>query len=195
MINKQNLLGKTPDEAGIKDAVHVAIVSVRAAEHIARGQRFKLNEFNEAVADKKGFAVVDPFRKSDVTRGDVFWGLLDQREVPNVRHVWEHPEIKEFTPTREPQKNKYLSECAEKLKVSYTELMSSISQMVNDETPEYTGTLTEQEVKELLYNCEIEESDVFQEWADETGHEFQNDGSDCCPEYDYPEFQYKFKQE
>lgn len=30
MINKKNLLGKTPDELGAKDAIHVAIVAVRA---------------------------------------------------------------------------------------------------------------------------------------------------------------------
>ena len=193
MINKQNLLGKTPDEIGTKDAIHVAIVSVRAGGHIARGHRFKMNEFNEAVADSNGFAVVDPFRKSDVARGDVFWGLLDQREVPNVRHVWDHPEIKEFIPVREAQKNQYLGECAEKLGMSYADLMSAISVMVNGETPKYTGSLTKDEVEKLLPN--IEEYDVFSEWAEETGHEFDNEGSACCPEYDHPDFTFAFEGE
>lgn len=30
MINKKNLLGKQPFELGVKDAIHTAIVSVRA---------------------------------------------------------------------------------------------------------------------------------------------------------------------
>lgn len=195
MINKQNLLGKTPDEIGTKDAIHVAIVSVRAGEYIARGQRFKLNEFNEAVADHDGFAVVDPFRKSDVTRGDVFWGLLDQREVPNVRHEWDHPEINEFIPARETQKNRYLDKCAEKLKMPYADLMSAISMMVNDETPKYTGSLTKAELDKLLSDYEIEDYEVFSEWAGETGHEFENEGSACCPEYDYPDFRFSFESE
>lgn len=193
MINKQNLLGKTPDEAGTKDAVHVAIVSVRAGEYIARGQRFKMNEFNEAVSDSNGFAVVDPFRKSDVTRGDVFWGLLDQREVPNVRHVWDHPEIKEFTPTRETQKNKSLQDCADKLKMTYEDLMSAVKTMVDGSTPLYSGMLSKAEVMKLISDYEIEDYEMFSEWAGETGHEFENEGSACCPEYDYPDFMFSFK--
>lgn len=154
-----------------------------------------MNEFNEAVSDSNGFAAVDPFRKSDVTRGDVFWGLLDQREVPNVRHEWDHPEINEFIPARETQKNRYLDKCAEKLKMPYADLMSAISMMVNDETPKYTESLTKAELDKLLSDYEIEDYEVFSEWAGETGHEFENEGSACCPEYDYPDFRFSFESE
>ena len=39
MINKKNVLGKRPQEFGVKDAVHVAIVSVHAGRPIQPGQR------------------------------------------------------------------------------------------------------------------------------------------------------------
>ncbi len=45
MINKKNLLGRPPDELGLKDAVHVAIASVRAACAINPGQRCKINDY------------------------------------------------------------------------------------------------------------------------------------------------------
>ncbi len=46
MINKKNLLGKAPHELGDKDAIHVAIVAVRAGIVITPGYEF----YNEGSA-------------------------------------------------------------------------------------------------------------------------------------------------
>ncbi len=31
--------------------------------------------------------------------------------------------------------------------------------------------------------------DLWSSWSDEVGHEFENHGSECCPEYAYPDGQ------
>ena len=49
------------------------------------------------------------------------------------------------------------------------------------QTVPYPGKKSAEEVED------VECYDVWSEWADETGHEFENDGSDCCPEYAYPD--------
>jgi hypothetical protein len=72
MINKRNLLGKTPEELGTKDAVHAAIVAVRAGQPIRPGQRCSINIDGEAVPDVNGVGVADPFlKKHNPTRKTV----------------------------------------------------------------------------------------------------------------------------
>ena len=184
MINKKNVLGKKPSELGLKDAIHTAIVSVRAASVIAPGQRCGLNEHREAKPDVKGPGVADPFRKSNITRGQSFWLLLDQDSVPNVQHVWEHPKVDFTPPEREVELNCTIEELAKELGVTYQQLMDAVEHVVEHESPaEYKGTLTADELdaaQEDIY-------DLWSEWGSEVGHEFYNAGTECCPEYDYPD--------
>jgi hypothetical protein len=89
VINKKNVLGKAPFDLGTKDAIHVAIVAVRAGQLVQPGQRCGLNEHREAVPNEKGVGVADPFVKGPILTGTSFWLLMAQDEVPNVQHVWE----------------------------------------------------------------------------------------------------------
>jgi hypothetical protein len=184
MINKKNLLGKTPDELGDKDAIHVAIVSVRAGSSIKPGQKCGLNKDREAVADSKGVGVADPFRKKTILRGESFWLLLNQDAVPNVRHEWEHPDVDFSAPTVEVKKNSVIQEAADVFGVTYEQVMAACAHVVeHDEPAVYPGTKgTLPEDGE-----DFEKDDVFSEWADETLYEFENQGSACCPEYSYPD--------
>lgn len=192
VINKKNVLGKQPEELGVKDAIHVAIVSVRAAEMLTPGQRCSMNEFSEAVANEKGEGVVDPFLRGNVSRGENFQLLLDQTEIPNVRHVWEHPKVSFAAPTRPPVMNRTIENAAKLFGVTYQQIMNDAAFVVDrDRHATYSGTLSPEDFKKLLIDIEegdadFETGDFWSEWADETGHEFYNSGSDCCPEYDYP---------
>ncbi len=182
MINKKQFLGHKPVELGQKDAVHVAIVSVRAAQYIQPGQRCKLNEFGEAIPGN-GPGIADPFVK-EINRGEYFWLILNSTEVENVSHTWEHPSITFEKPKREAQYNKYLEGYAEDLGVTYKELMSACNNMVyNDKRTAYPGSLNEEELESIQDDI----YDIWCEWAEETGHEFENYGTACCPEHEYPE--------
>lgn len=192
MINKKNVLGKTPQELGDKDAIHVAIVSVRAGSVIEPGGRCKMNEFHEAIPAnyKDSVGVADPFRKGNITTGQAFWLLLEQDAVPNVQHVWEHPEVDFSPPTREVKLNEYLQRNAVGLGVTYQELMDMCQYVVDNDKPApipETCTKTSEQIQEAIDESDIELYDIWSCWADETGYVFTNNGTECCPEYDYPD--------
>lgn len=189
MINKKNLLGKTPQELGDKDAIHVAIAAVRAAYMLMPGQHITLNDEREAVAAsaKQSHGVADPFRKDPILRGDVFWMLLSQDQVPNVQHVWEHPKLDFSPPKKPPSRNSTLESAAKELGISYDMLMDACKYAVETGNPfPCTGPHnTPEKLEAAIERAELHE--IFSAWGDETGHEFDNHGSDCCPEYDYPD--------
>lgn len=184
MINKKNVLGKEPEDIGQKDAIHTAIVSVRAGSPIRPGQRCKLNADREAVPDDKGIGVADPFVSGVIVRGMPFWLLLGQTEVPNVRHVWDNGT--DFTaPTVEVKQNRTLLRYAESFGVTYQQLMDAVATKVQSDKPApYPGTKTAEEVEAA--NEKVDRYDIYGEWADENLYEFPNEGTECCPEYEYP---------
>lgn len=179
MINRKNHFGKVPAELGVKDALHVAIVSVRAGQAIKPGQSCDFNEHREAVPSDKGVGVADPFRKGTIFVGESFWLLM--RDVEAVEHHWEH-KLDFSPPEREPQYSRTLLEIAKEYGVTYQQLMEACRKVVEtDESQPYPGSKTEDELDA------IEDDELWYEWADETGYEFENVGSACCPEYQHPE--------
>lgn len=181
MINKKNLLGKSPYELGDKDAIHVAIVSVRAGAAIAPGAKCNLNADREAVCDEKGVGIADPFLKQTILKGESFWLLLNQDEIPNVRHQWDHPSVDFSPPVIEVKLNKYIQKYADELGVTYQQLMAAADfVMEHDEPAPYPGTKD-------ISAIEFDSYDFWYEWSNETLYEFANHGSECCPEYSYPE--------
>jgi hypothetical protein len=194
MINRKNVLGKEPEELGIKDAVHTAIVSVRASCPITPGERVGLNQYNEAVPDKKGVGVADPFRRKVILLGQTFWLLLDQDAVPNVQHVWEHEEIKFDPPTREIQRNQTILSFASGFGLEYEQLMDACARVVHtNKTVAYVGPKPAEEVKEAIASDGL--YDLWSEWSSETLYEFDNYGSDCCPEWNYPNKLFHYGEE
>lgn len=185
MINKKNVLGKTPYELGLKDAVHVGIVAVRAGQPIAPGQRCTLNEYREAIPSESGEGVADPFG-GRISTGQAFWLLMCQDQLPNVQHVWDHPTMDFSPPSRETVKNRYLVDYAEGLGVTYEQLLAACAYVVENEEPAaYPGTKTGEEFEKALNG--VDDYDLWYEWSNESGYEFENDGTECCPEYRYPE--------
>lgn len=197
MINKQKFLGKRPLEAGQKDAVHVAIVSVRADGPVDAGSRVKINEHGEGKSvgyhNKDFDGIADPFMKDSVVAGQFFWMLIDPKEIGEVAHVWEHPKHQFTAPTREVRRNTYLEGYAKDLGLTYEQLFEALNTAIyKDGTTDYAGTIrNEEDFKEVLDS--IESYDLWYEWGNETGYEFDNLGTDCCPEYDYPSMRGVFR--
>lgn len=191
-INKKRFLGVPPESAGLKDAIHVAIVSVVAGETLKAGQAFELNEHRHAVAargrNKKTLTgVVDPFGDEFINRGEIVWGIVHPDHVERVEHHWE-TDVDFSAPVVPVQQNRLLAKAAELIGVSYSDLMKACASYVKTERPaSYTGTLAETTVKTAIRDSYIEIGDIWSEWSSETGYEFYNAGSGCCPEYDYPD--------
>lgn len=88
-------LGQIIDGEATRDAVHVAVAPVIAAEDLRAGQsvgtRSKWNA--DVVAMVPGIGVVDPFLTSPVKAGQRFWMFLYPGTVTGLRHDWTHPEF------------------------------------------------------------------------------------------------------
>jgi len=191
-INKKNLLGRSPEELGIKDAVHVAIVSLRAGQALKPADHITLNDEREAVRcdPSKSFGVVNPFVNGPTVRGTWFWGLLHMQEVPSVQHHWDHPEHSFAAPTTEPKRNKYLSEFADKLGITYEALMAACQTCaIKEQQTPYSAPLSQSDFDKAW---EEDRYDIWSEWSEESGHDFYNNGTECCPEYDYPDNPFEY---
>lgn len=86
----------TPQE---RDAIHVAIAPVVAAERLAPGQHIGLIEGDVAGVSSNPIGIVDPFLAAPVFKGDRFFMVLYPNTVTGMRHQWAHPA---FEPTPAP---------------------------------------------------------------------------------------------
>jgi hypothetical protein len=188
MINKKNVLGQHPYELGTKDAVHVAIVAVRAACPIAPGQRCGLNNDQEAIPDGDGPGIADPFRAKTIMTGDSFWLVLNQDAVPNVQHVWDHPTIDFSAPTKPARRDPVIQMWADKFQITYESIMERAQECVDEWKPvEYRGTLVGDDLEAAKQEFGNNEWEFWSSWNDEMGGDaLPNEGSVCCPELTFP---------
>lgn len=86
------------DDVGGRDAVHVAVIAVTAAQWMAPAQDVGLVDGGlTAVADTtKPIGIVDPFLKDTVHPGQRFWLYLYPRTITSLRHNWTHPEFEDL---------------------------------------------------------------------------------------------------
>lgn len=77
-----------------RDAIHIAVAPVAAAERLAPGQHVGLvREGNLELVGPCDCAIgiVDPFLTADVEPGQRFWLFLYPNTVTSLRHIWTHP--------------------------------------------------------------------------------------------------------
>lgn len=102
-MSEQLPLGKlVTDEkyyAGYRDAVHVAVVPLTAAEILIPGQRVG-NQGNAHGSPVVG--IVDPFLDRPVPAGARFWCFLMPGTIRSLRHHWQHDGFGEPAPPTAP---------------------------------------------------------------------------------------------
>lgn len=90
-------LGSIIDEREKRDAIHLAVAPVKAQEKLFPGQDVGVDGTTH-----NPVGIVDPFLKSPVYPGQIFWLVIYPRQINSLRHVWSHPafedEIKELSP-------------------------------------------------------------------------------------------------
>jgi hypothetical protein len=84
-------LGATPGEDARRDAVHVAVAPMVAAERLLPGQHVGLLEDGRAGVAEELIGIVDPFLTEAVRPGQRFWLFLYPETITSLRHVWTHP--------------------------------------------------------------------------------------------------------
>ena len=77
-----------------RDAIHIAIAPVTAADRLAPGQHVGLVQEGklELVGPcDRNIGIVDPFLPREVEAGQRFWLFLYPGTITSLRHVWTHP--------------------------------------------------------------------------------------------------------
>lgn len=87
-----------------RDAIHLAVESVVAAEMLLPGQDIGFVDGKASGKSKKMIGIVDPFIKGPIAAGTRFWLVVYPREITSLRHVWTHPDFAQDSETPEPKR-------------------------------------------------------------------------------------------
>lgn len=157
----ETMLGKLAQESGVRDAVHVATLSVVAIQPLRPGDHVGILRGNEAGLSINPIGIVDPFLSETVKKGEVFQLCLYPRSTRNLRHSWQHPMIDNI---QEPGEN------YRKINEAYKNL-PPIEPQTN--IPKYQAPATDDELeaawdhmKSFASQCEISVQDVM-DYADQ----------------------------
>src|SRR5688572_10378765 len=79
-----------------RDAIHIAVAPVTAAERLLPGQHVGLvrgdtEHVGALESPASCVGIVDPFLKQAVEQGQRFWLFLYPNTVTSLRHYWTHP--------------------------------------------------------------------------------------------------------
>jgi hypothetical protein len=89
-----------PDDAGGRDAVHVAVFSATSPARLLPGQAVGIvepepNDLGDTVVTGSGASapvgIVDPFIAGAIPAGERFWVYLFPRTITALSHRWSHP--------------------------------------------------------------------------------------------------------
>lgn len=180
----KSVLGREPEVFGEKDAVHVPIVSVRAGQYLIPGLPCSLDGRGEAQLNKiNPIGIIDPFRQSDIEKGQLCWLLLYPHIVIDVKHTWKMAEEQEFEEDTADDdvysEDNLMLGTATRLNLSVTALMEAMRRAFGGDPIEYVGN------QRLIDN--LPSRDLWDKWCELTGNELDDDGDYCCPDTIYPE--------
>lgn len=119
------------DGAG-RDAIHLAVEPVVAAEDLMVGQHVGFKDGGVGSC-AKSLGIVDPFLMEGPRKGEHFWMVVYPRQITSLRHVWSHPEFPEETvdANKIAISKEFIDEAASRIGVSPAELMSSVEWYLN----------------------------------------------------------------
>lgn len=135
--------GILPDDAGGRDAVHVAVFSATSSFDLPPGQRVTIVSHGEIDAvvkpvKKDGVGIVDPFITAPVEAGERFWVYLMPRTITALSHRWSHPAFEQVDDSYVPPSQKLISEkwlrdyCIRNMDPSYETFMAAVSDQLGN---------------------------------------------------------------
>lgn len=131
-----------PDDAGGRDAVHVAVISAVAGQKFQPGQAVGFASVDgtgehTAVVGVTPLGIVDPFIQGAVKKGERFWLYLYPRTITGLRHQWTHPAFaddagtKYDTPGQKLAAEQWIRSFADRSEVEYHELMAKAADVAD----------------------------------------------------------------
>lgn len=86
-------IGKILDGSEERDAIHVAVLPVVAAEDLICGEIVGLTTEGTAYESAPGIGIVDPYLRRGVKKGERFYLFLYPGSITSLRHDWTHPAV------------------------------------------------------------------------------------------------------
>ena len=124
-------LGSFSSEHEKRDAVHVAILPVKAGCHLWPGERVSLDSHQCARRDNspEWNGVVDPFLTQKIELGQWFWLCLRPGSITSLRHDWTHPQIPAAVVTNDHAAwgERMLRQFTDEWGIGYGELLDAIA--------------------------------------------------------------------
>ena len=136
-------LGNVIDSSQKRDAIHIAVEPIQAAEILAPCDHVGIvnGKATKYVKAAELIGIVDPFIKGCVRDGEWFWLMVYPRQITSLRHVWSHPKFAEADVFKEeivqPEIKSYsekdkISDFASGLGLSYYELLEAAKDYIRD---------------------------------------------------------------
>jgi hypothetical protein len=89
------VVGKILQEDIGRDAIHIAVVAVKAAHYMDAGEHIGLKEGKATTQAAKLVGIVDPYLQEGVERNQLFLMHLYPRTITSLKHGWTHPDLPE----------------------------------------------------------------------------------------------------
>lgn len=122
-------LTTAPTADGIRDCIHVAVVSCRVGpdSELQAGTPVRI-ENGVTVKSSYGYShgIVSPWHIQTYHPGDLVWVVLTPGSITDLRHVWLHPEIPELAVTKGQNKLREIYECQFANQGSYGEFLNEL---------------------------------------------------------------------
>lgn len=81
-------LGTVLDGMQERDAVHIAVMCVKAVSTLTSGQHIGIDG-----TSNNPIGIVDPFLHEDVKKDQWFWLFLYPKTITGLKHNWTHPAV------------------------------------------------------------------------------------------------------
>lgn len=88
-----------------RDAIHIAVAPVVAADKLRAGDKVWLENGLARLGAINSIGVVDPFLDVAVEVGQTFWLYLNPGSITSLRHDWTHPAFEAAAPAQVPQRS------------------------------------------------------------------------------------------
>ena len=138
-------------EGGGRDAIHLAVEPVIAAEDLYPGQHIGLDAEGQATNDGvKKLGIVDPFIVGPIPKGKMFWLVVYPRQITSLRHVWEHPDFSEKKSlvtgkpelTEKEKSEQWIKDFADRIRQHPRSLMDAAERWIETDDGNYGGEYT-----------------------------------------------------
>lgn len=164
-------LGSKAKVLGIRDAVHVAMISVMASTELKPGQHVGVDKTGKYSTLENPIGIVDPFLTNNVKQHDGFYLCLYPNTVKGMVHHWLHPSFPDNLGMDKSASIDFLMDVARSLHIEY-------DYMISEDWPIAKGELV----------CDNGRCEVWEDIADEfwkhyeivTGRVIKDQGTYTC---------------